>query len=102
MKIDPELWPKLSKLLDEWLDLPEGLRAEWLDSLGPAEADALPLLRERAAQENAGEDLLNTLARMSQPDASRAGDDTRFASRTLIEAYHFGFAGTNACRSVVR
>jgi hypothetical protein len=46
MRIDPESWPALSKLLDEWLDLPEESRAGWLESLGPEHAAILPALRQ--------------------------------------------------------
>lgn len=46
MKIDPESWPALSRLLDEWLDLPEDLRASWLQTLGPEHADVLPMLQQ--------------------------------------------------------
>ena len=46
MKIEPETWPTLSKLLDEWLDLPEESRSSWLESLGPEYAPLLPALRE--------------------------------------------------------
>jgi Tol biopolymer transport system component/predicted Ser/Thr protein kinase len=46
MKIEPETWPTLSKLLDEWLDLPEESRSSWLESLAPEYAPLLPTLRE--------------------------------------------------------
>jgi tetratricopeptide (TPR) repeat protein len=46
MKIDPECWPALSKLLDEWLDMPEASRPAWLESLGPEHATTLPMLRQ--------------------------------------------------------
>ena len=39
MTIDPELWPALSKLLDEWLDLPEESRAAWLGGLETGETE---------------------------------------------------------------
>ena len=46
MKIEPETWPTLSKLLDEWLDLPEESRSSWLEGLAPEYAALLPALRE--------------------------------------------------------
>jgi hypothetical protein len=46
MKIEPETWPTLSKLLDEWLDLPEESRSSWLEGLAPEYAPLLPTLRE--------------------------------------------------------
>jgi serine/threonine protein kinase len=74
MKIDPESWPALSKLLDEWLDLPEESRAAWLESLGPEHARALPMLRQmlhaQAGVEAAS--FLDTLPKMGPPVASSA------------------------------
>jgi serine/threonine protein kinase len=46
MKIEPETWPTLSRLLDEWLDLPEESRSSWLERLAPEYAPLLPMLRE--------------------------------------------------------
>jgi len=46
MKLEPETWPTLSKLLDEWLDSPEESRSSWLESLAPEYAPLLPALRE--------------------------------------------------------
>jgi len=62
MKIDPETWPTLSKLLDQWLDLPVESRAAWLESLGPEYASVLPSLRQMVeAHTNVDTDFLNTL-----------------------------------------
>src|SRR5689334_17998324 len=49
MPIDPEKWPAVSRLLDEWLEMPEESREGWLDRLGPEHADLLPALRELVA-----------------------------------------------------
>lgn len=46
MRIDPESWSVLSKLVDEWLDLPEESRAAWLENLEPEHADVAPMLRQ--------------------------------------------------------
>lgn len=72
MKIDPESWPVLSRLLDEWLDLPEASRAAWLENLGPQNAGILPLLRELIANQAniETEDFLKTLP--SFPESARA------------------------------
>jgi serine/threonine protein kinase/tetratricopeptide (TPR) repeat protein len=51
MQVDPEAWPVLSRLMDEWLDLPEDRRAAWLTSLEPQHADLLPTLRELLSQQ---------------------------------------------------
>jgi len=63
MRIDPESWPSLSKLLDEWLDLPEESRPAWLENLGPEHATVLPMFRELVFNRaNAGaEEFLKTL-----------------------------------------
>lgn len=59
MKIDPESWPAISKLLDQWLDLPEESRAGWLDSLTPQYDAVLPLFRHLLANyQNAAPDQL--------------------------------------------
>jgi len=50
MQVDPEAWPVLSALMDEWLDLPEERRAAWLASLDPKHANLLPTLRELLSQ----------------------------------------------------
>lgn len=50
MQVDPEAWPVLSALMDEWLDLPEERRAAWLASLDPKQANLLPTLRELLSQ----------------------------------------------------
>src|SRR5882762_5483553 len=93
MKIDPESWPTLSRLLDEWLDLPEESRAAWLENLGPEYAGILPVLRKLAlSQESVDDDrLLNTLPRMNPPADSGAARHTllpaAFASNALIGPY---------------
>jgi eukaryotic-like serine/threonine-protein kinase len=46
LKIDPQNWPTVSQLLDEWLDLPSESRAGWLENLGPEHGAVAPLLRE--------------------------------------------------------
>jgi serine/threonine protein kinase len=50
MQVDPESWPILSALMDEWLELPEDRRAAWLDSLEPTHAGILPTLRKLLSQ----------------------------------------------------
>ena len=46
MQVDPEAWPLLSALMDEWLDLPEERRAAWLAGLETKHAELLPTLRD--------------------------------------------------------
>ena len=50
MQVNPESWPMLSALMDEWLELPEDRRAAWLDSLEPTHAELLPALRDLLSQ----------------------------------------------------
>ena len=85
MKIDPESWPALSKLLDEWLELPVESRAGWLDSLGPEHADILPMLRQIAqAQTNIDTDFLNTLPRMGTwPRSAVAASESSVAGAAV-------------------
>lgn len=71
MKIDPATWPILSKLLDEWLDLPTDSRSHWLANLGPEYSELLPTLRQLLAfQESAGKDFLETIARIEDSSSS--------------------------------
>jgi serine/threonine protein kinase len=46
MAIDPEVWPVISRLMDEWMDLPEASRAEWLGNVEAQHPDLKPLLRD--------------------------------------------------------
>src|SRR5215467_1784008 len=59
MKVDPDDWPIVSLLMDEWLALPPDRREEWLANLGPEHAHRLPALRQLLAQPKPG--FLNTL-----------------------------------------
>ena len=68
LNIDPATWPTLSRLLDDYLDLPIEARAAWLDSLGPEYSDLLPALRQLLAlPANADEDFLRTLPKLEEP-----------------------------------
>ena len=46
MQLDPDSWPALSRLLDEWLDLPAAARDRWLEQAARERLEALPALRE--------------------------------------------------------
>ena len=46
MQVDPESWPVLLGLMDEWLDLPEDQRGPWLRQLEITHPTLLPALRE--------------------------------------------------------
>src|SRR5215831_4259926 len=67
VKIDPQTWPMLSQLLDEWLELYPEARSSWLENLGPEYADVLPALRELLATQTMGgaDTFLNTLPALS-------------------------------------
>ena len=69
MKTDPESWPILSRLLDEWLDLPEQSRPAWLENLGPENDSVLPVLRQLIAAQ-AGVEAAGFLNTLPQVDAS--------------------------------
>ena len=70
MNIDPDSWPAVSRLLDEWLELSQEERVAWLDHLGPEHAQSVAVLRRLAAAQERidGAAFLETL-----PDASRTG-----------------------------
>ena len=78
MKIDPESWPVLSRLLDEWLDLPADAREAWMNGLTPEEAALLPTLRQLILAEERleGGDLLNTLPRVERAPGSQPSPAT--------------------------
>jgi eukaryotic-like serine/threonine-protein kinase len=67
MKIDPATWPKLSKLLDEWLDVPTDSRSSWLSNLGSEHSDVLPALRQLlAGRANVDDDFLTALPKFDE------------------------------------
>src|SRR6185312_3977814 len=45
LRVTPEQWPSVSRLLDEVLELPPAARAEWLESLPPADRPFQATLR---------------------------------------------------------
>ncbi|MDE3165788.1 MAG: serine/threonine protein kinase, partial [Acidobacteriota bacterium] len=84
MRIDPETWPELSRLLDQLLDLPPESRADWLENLPPERAPLAPALRQLlAAREEIGDrGFLDTLPRME-----RAAGPAVFAPGGLVGPY---------------
>ena len=85
ISIDPAIWPKLSGLLDEWLDRDADLRspelqALWMESLSPRYDDVLPLLRDMLAADAQCGSALNTLPSLSSPGELSSG----FAANTAI------------------
>jgi len=54
MQVDPQVWPILSQLMDEWLDLAPEERASWLANLEKDRADLWPTLRELLREPAAG------------------------------------------------
>lgn len=92
MTIDPETWPTLSKLLDEWLDLPPESRAAWLERLEPRNPALLPTLRSMVEAEAraAARGLLNTMPRVSEPEdaSARANPNSPgFTAGEFVGAY---------------
>ena len=79
MKVEPELWRILSPLLDQWLELPEELRAGWIENLGPEHARLLPVLRQLIATQAAIDDggFLKTLPKIDGAADSGASGEAR-------------------------
>jgi tetratricopeptide (TPR) repeat protein len=64
MNIDPDIWPKLSLLMSQWIEIPAPRRAEWIENLGLEYVDVLPALRQLLASESAG-NAFGTLAKFT-------------------------------------
>lgn len=84
MKVDPESWPTVSRLMDEWLDLPAEQRPLWLENLGPEHAKILPVLRELLSEPEGG--FLQTLPGI-EDDSSLAPTPTSLAEGALVGPY---------------
>ncbi|MBS1858124.1 MAG: serine/threonine protein kinase [Acidobacteria bacterium] len=84
MRINPETWPELSRLLDQLLDLPPESRPGWLDHLPPEQAHLAPALRQLlAARDTIGDrGFLDTLPRLE-----RAPGPAGFAPGALVGPY---------------
>lgn len=84
MRIDPFSWPTLSRLLDQWLDLPEESRANWLESLDAEHANVLPMLRQLIANQSEVEagNFLGTLPILTE-SVNPGGDDAAPLLHTL-------------------
>jgi serine/threonine protein kinase len=80
MTIDPQSWPVLSGLLDQWLDLPEDSRAAWLEGIEPSYPALMPTLCRmiEAEARASAHGLLHTLPRIDDPADSAAGAPTVF------------------------
>jgi serine/threonine-protein kinase len=74
MEIDRELWPVLSRLLDEALELPADARDTWLESLPAIHAALKPTLRELLNHHSAAEtrDFLGTMFKVAANDDPHA------------------------------
>lgn len=74
MKFTEEDWQALSKLLDEAMDLPEGARAAWLESLAAPHSRLRPVLRDMLARHATAEtdDILDTLPKFDENDVGSA------------------------------
>jgi serine/threonine protein kinase len=88
-------WPALSKLLDQWLDLPPESRAGWLESLGPEYDAILPALRTLLEAQPA-DTFLNTLPLLdgaAKPAAAGFAADMRVGPYRLIRELGRGGMG---------
>jgi len=50
MPIDPQAWPEISRLMDEWMDLPEERREEWFAGVTAAHPELAQTLRKLLSQ----------------------------------------------------
>jgi serine/threonine protein kinase len=71
MPIEPRDWPVLHSLIDEWMDLPEEQRTNWLADVESRHPDLKPTLRELLAQPRS--DFLSTLPKIDSLDPLAAG-----------------------------
>src|SRR5689334_16505640 len=95
MKVDPESWPTVSQLMDEWLDLPPEQRERWLANLGPEHAKILPALRELLSQPDPG--FLENLPQVENADLGDAwpvtGDGAQVGPYRLVRELGHGGMG---------
>jgi len=70
MEVDPKDWPILSGLMDEWLDLTEERRAEWMAGVESRHPRLVPALRELLAQPRPG--FLESLPAIEDTDDGHA------------------------------
>ncbi len=64
MQVDPEAWPVLNQLMDEWLDLAPEQRSAWLAEIERKHASLVPALQELLSQPKSG--FLETLPKVDQ------------------------------------
>lgn len=67
IRITPEQWPTLSRLLDEAFDLPPAAREQWLAQLAPVHLPLQPVLSDLLAKHAVAEtdDFLKTLPKFT-------------------------------------
>jgi serine/threonine protein kinase len=88
VRVDPEHWSALSRLLDEALDLPNNLREDWLNSLSASDTAHRATLREllkHAASET--RDFLLTLPKVADCASIGAGGHSTLAPGTIVGPY---------------
>ncbi len=73
MQVDPRTWPVVLQLMDEWLEVPEQSRADWLAKVESTHPELMPTLHELLAQPRPG--FLETLPAI---DASLITDHDDF------------------------
>src|SRR5437870_2627849 len=91
MKVTAEQWSVLARLFDEALELPQGTRATWLESLGQLDAGLkgeLRALLERHARIETS-DFLGTLPKFRSADevATEATESAALLAGTIVGPY---------------
>jgi len=92
---EPAVWPTLSKLLDQWLDLAPESRVGWIERLGPEYQEVLPALRA-LLEAHPGDTFLSTLPALSAAGESDSGGftaDMRVGPYRLIRELGHGGMG---------
>ena len=93
--IEPAVWQTLSKLLDQYFDLPPESRSGWLESLGAEYSEVLPALR-MLLESGPGDTFLNTLPALdpaADPAASGFAADRNVGPYRLIRELGRGGMG---------
>ncbi|MBS0367163.1 MAG: serine/threonine protein kinase [Proteobacteria bacterium] len=89
MQVDPTVWPRVSALLDEALEIEAGARAAWLATLGARDPDLQDTLRHLLGHAAAVEtgDFLATLAPLTLDGPAAEESGSALPPGTVVGAY---------------